>query len=107
VCPGHPDLPRHPRPNRAVSPCHTTGTPIRLTVEPDRLAAVDPPTTVVSIVTPNDVSDVRAAFCNQVHFFRSPQAARPWLAEHPAATVIPVGEAFDLGRRLTPAILAG
>jgi alkylmercury lyase len=91
---------------RVVSPCHTTGTPIRLTVEPTRLAAVDPPTTVVSIVTPNDMSDVRAAFCNEVHFFRSPQAAQPWLANHPEATVVPVGEAFDLGRRLTPAILA-
>jgi alkylmercury lyase len=72
-----------------------------------RRRAVDPPTTVVSIVTPNDVSDVRSAFCNEIHFFSSPQAAEAWLAHHPDATVIPVDEAFDLGRRLIPAILAG
>lgn len=35
------------------SPCHTTGAPIHLDVDPDRVAGVDPGTTVVSILTPD------------------------------------------------------
>lgn len=50
---------------------------------------------------------MRSAFCNQVHFFASAAAAGPWLREHPDAAVLPVREAFDLGRRLTAALLAG
>lgn len=92
---------------RVSSPCYTTGAPIHLDVDPDRVVNVDPSTTVVSILTPDVASAVRSAFCNQVHFFASAAAAGPWLREHPDACVLPVREAFDLGRRLTAALLAG
>lgn len=44
---------------------------------------------------------VCSTFCNQVHFFASSAAAQTWLQERPGASVLPVCEAFDLGRRLT------
>ncbi|WP_072689141.1 organomercurial lyase MerB [Rhodococcus marinonascens] len=89
------------------SPCHATGTPVRLTVEPDRVTSVEPATAVVSIVTPNTCASIRAAFCNQVHFFADPESATDWLDQHPGATVMPVADAYDLGRPLTQALLAG
>ncbi len=88
------------RPARVTSPCHTTGTPVHLTVAPDKVARVEPATAVVSLVTPEDLTSIRSAFCNQVHFFASPAAAEPWLAQHPGATVLPVEQAFELGRPL-------
>ncbi|GAA3573916.1 organomercurial lyase MerB [Amycolatopsis ultiminotia] len=85
------------------SPCHTTGDPIRLTVEPDRVTDVEPETAVVSIVTPNDLASVRASFCNHVHFFTDTAAAQPWLSEHPGGSVLPVADAYQLGRELDAA----
>lgn len=79
------------------SPCHGTGKPVRLTVEPDRVINVEPSTSVVSIVTPEDMSSVRSAFCNQVHFFSSPNAAKDWLNQHPEGKVLSVEDAFELG----------
>lgn len=92
---------------RVSSPCHATGASIHLDVDPDRVVTVDPGTTVVSILTPGGGGAVRSAFCDQVHFFASAAAAQPWLREHPDASVLPVREAFDLGRRLTATLLAG
>ena len=80
------------------SPCHATGEPIRLTVNPDGVSDVTPSTAVVSIVTPDDVSAIRTSFCNEVHFFASPGAADTWLAAHPGATVLPITDAFTLGQ---------
>lgn len=82
------------------SPCHDTGKPIRLTVEPGRVVSVEPSTAVVSIVTPDDMSSIRSSFCNEVHFFSSPSAAQNWLKQHPGASVLPVEDAFELGRLL-------
>jgi alkylmercury lyase len=82
------------------SPCHTTGTPVRLTVDPTVITHLDPATAVVSIVTPDDASHLRASFCNQVHFFATPAAARTWLQAHPAAAILPVHEAYELGSTL-------
>lgn len=82
------------------SPCPGTGKPVRLTVEPGRVVSVEPSTSVVSIVTPDTMSSVRTAFCNEVHFFSSPNAAQSWLKEHPGASVLSVEEAFELGRIL-------
>ena len=85
------------------SPCHSTGAPIRLTVEPDRVRDVEPQTGMVSIVTPDDLVSVRASFCNHVHFFADADAAAPWLAEHPGGSVLPVADAYQLGRQLDAA----
>ncbi|MDV8128872.1 organomercurial lyase MerB [Rhodococcus qingshengii] len=92
---------------QVTSPCHTSGTPVRLTVEPDRVAHLDPATAVVSVVTPDAPDSIRTAFCNQVHFFASADAARGWLDTHPGATVLPVVDAYALGRPLTQQLLTG
>lgn len=88
------------------SPCHATGTPIRVEVDPSAgVTSVEPPAAVVSIVTPESPTSIRTAFCNQVHFFSSRQEAQPWLKDHPGASIHPVAEAHRLGQTLLPALL--
>ena len=86
-----------------TSPCHATGDPIRLTVKPEQITNLEPATAVVSLVAPDPGAPIRAGFCNHVHFFRSSEAAHPWLAEHPDAAVLPVQNALELGHRLAAA----
>ncbi|MFH9071387.1 organomercurial lyase MerB [Streptomyces alboflavus] len=93
-------------PARVTSPCRATGEPVRLTATPDGPTDVEPATAVVSLVTPDAPTSVRASFCNQVHFFTSADAAKNWLAEHPDAEVLPVAEAFDVARPIVERILA-
>lgn len=92
---------------RVESPSHGNGTPIRVHVEPDRLVKVDPPGAVVSIVTPDAPDSVRMSFCNQVHFFADAEDASAWLVDHPEATVVPVADAYQIGRGLADAMLVG
>jgi alkylmercury lyase len=82
------------------SPCASTGTPIRVTVTPQGVEQVEPPEAVVSLVTPEASADIRRVFCDYVNFFRSPDAALAWLAQHPGATILPVAEAYQVGRYL-------
>lgn len=86
---------------RVTSPCHSTGTPIHLVISDSAVTSVSPPTVVVSLVSPDDLTSVRSAFCNHVHFFASADAAHPWLDQHPEATILPVADAYELGRDLT------
>lgn len=90
-----------------TSPCRATGEPVRLTVTPSGPTSVEPAGAVVSVVTPDAPTSVRAAFCNQVHFFASTDAAKDWLTEHPDAQVLPVTDAYDVGRPLIEQILSG
>ncbi|WP_245900433.1 organomercurial lyase MerB [Prauserella shujinwangii] len=90
-------------PARVTSPCQATGTPVHLTVDGTRVTGIDPPTAVVSLVTPDDLTSVRTAFCDHVHFFASAHVARPWLADHPDASVLPITEAYHLGGKVTAA----
>ncbi len=79
------------------SPCPTTGTIIRLTVDPDAgVTALEPSTAVVSVVDPSqiDPTKVRATVCNPQHFFATADAARDWQSQHPAMRVLPVDEAY-------------
>ena len=88
------------------SPCQATGIPIRVEVHPSAgVTSVEPPAAVVSIVTPGQLTSLRTAFCNQVHFFSSGQAAQPWLEDHPDASVLTVAEAHRIGQTLIPTLL--
>ncbi|MCC6192541.1 MAG: organomercurial lyase MerB [Anaerolineales bacterium] len=82
------------------SPCRTTGQPVRVTVTPDGVTTVDPPEAVVSLVLPEPSQPPRQAFCGEVHFFASAQAAESWLATRPQAQVVPVETAYTLGKLL-------
>jgi alkylmercury lyase len=95
------------RPARVVSSCHATGAQVRLTVTPTGVTELDPPDAVVSLVTPDAPASVRSAFCHQVHFFATRDAAAPWLAEHPEAVVVGVQEGFQLAQPLVQALLDG
>jgi len=66
-------------PARVESPCHTTGALVRLSVDPTGVTGLEPADAVVSLVEPADLSSLRSAFCNEVHFFASPDAAQPGL----------------------------
>jgi alkylmercury lyase len=87
------------------SPCPVSGITIRLTVTPERIAHLDPPGALVSIVV-RDASaaccDVRGAFCDHVHFFAGAEAGATWRAAHPEAMLVSVEEAYDLAHLLAP-----
>ncbi|MGH2356367.1 MAG: organomercurial lyase MerB [Chloroflexota bacterium] len=93
------------RPARIESPCRGTGEPVRITATPNGIESLEPPSAVVSVVEPKDIANIRSVFCENVHFFASPEAASRWLERHPDATILPVEDAFRLGRRIAEAIL--
>ncbi|GAC1368479.1 MAG: organomercurial lyase MerB [Pseudarthrobacter sp.] len=90
---------------RISSTCYATGVPVRLNVGASGATGVEPATAVVSLVNPEDMSSVRSAFCNQVHFFASTEAARPWLDAHPGGSVVPVTEAHRTGTAMAGSLL--
>lgn len=77
-----------------------SGLPVRLTVGPDRVLAVEPEGIVVSMLTPTQLFDQRVvmSFCHYVHFFPSAEDAGPWLAEHKDTFLLSIDEAFELGQ---------
>lgn len=91
---------------RVTSTCYATGAPIQLEVGPEGLSGLAPECTVVSLVVPSDMASVRSAFCSQVHFFASREAAAAWLSEHPTASVVTVAEAYGIGLALAKARFA-
>lgn len=94
------------RPARVESPCAETGIPIRLTVDPTAgVSALEPATAVVSIVTPEKMSSVRASFCNPGRFFAAADAARTWQAKHPRMEVLSVVDAYRASRSLCEMLL--
>jgi len=80
--------------------CPVTGIAVRLTVTPTGVSFLAPAGAVVSIVIPAAQAgccNVRNAFCSQVHFIASPQAADTWRSMHPEATIVSVEQAWCLG----------
>ncbi len=87
---------------RVESVCPETGRVVRLTVEPQGFAELDPLGAVVSFVTPEAIKvreNLIASFCHYVHFFASPGAANKWVAAHPGTFALSMDEAFTLGRQ--------
>ncbi len=92
-------------PAQVQSPCHTTGAPVRLSLDATGVAGLEPQAAVVSLVDPADLTSIRSAFGNEVHFFASPETAQPWLQEHPGAAVLPIARAHQLARPLAQSLL--
>lgn len=80
------------------------GAAVRLTVTPTSITRVEPPTAVMSVVDLCAGESIRAAFCNQVHFFTSPDDAAEWLGDHPEAQVVPIAQAQHLAADLAIAL---
>jgi alkylmercury lyase len=87
------------------STCPTSGATISLSVDRDGPRDVAPADTVLSFcpASPVFVDGVQESFCRFVHFFSSAAAAEPWVAEHPATTVITLAAGFEIGRRTNAA----
>jgi len=93
------------RPASIESPCRGTGEPVHIEVTPAGIEAVDPSSAVVSIVTVRDLANFRSVGCHNAHYFSSPEASSGWLERHPEATILPVEDAFRLGRLIAEDLL--
>jgi alkylmercury lyase len=80
-----------------------SGKPVRFTASPAGVSDIEPATTVVSLVDPEDTTSIRSSFCDQVHFFTSATDAAGWLDDHTGATVLPVADAYRLATDLATA----
>jgi|SRR5579859_3199366 len=88
------------------SPCAATGIPVRLTVDPtEGVSALEPSTAVVSLVTPEQMSSVRTAFCNPSRYFATSDAARDWQGKHPGMELLSVADAYHASRPLSEMLL--
>jgi alkylmercury lyase len=88
------------------SACRGTGQAVRLIVTPTGVYRADPAEVVLSFLIPDSDrmnADVITTFCHYVHFFRSPQAAQPWLADHRDSFLLSLADAYTLGRRINSA----
>lgn len=90
-----------------ISPCVSTGVPVRLFVAPDGVLDVEPQEAVVSLVLPDASPDIRSAFCIHVNFFASAMAAQSWLLDNPDGSVLSVEEAFRVGQELARRVFTG
>jgi alkylmercury lyase len=90
---------------RIESSCHATSVPVLVRIDAAGAVKARPGTTVVSLIDPDDMRSVRSAFCNQVHFFASAEAAQPWLESHPDGSVISLEEASRLGTLMAEALM--
>ncbi|MGY6258121.1 organomercurial lyase MerB [Paraburkholderia caledonica] len=81
-----------------ASRCAATGVPVSLTVTPTVIQDVAPAGAAVSLILPQDTSDIRAAFCCHVHFFASAAVGHDWASTHAGVEIVNVQDAFAVGR---------
>ena len=82
-----------------ASPCHGTGKSVRLTVEPDRVVSVEPSTPLSRLL--HQMKWPRFGRPSVTTFtFQFTECAQDWLNQHPESSVLPVEDAFELGRHL-------
>jgi alkylmercury lyase len=82
--------------------CPATCSAIQLVVHPDAIAALNPPSAVMSVVLPDAPScaTIRAAFCAHGHAFATAEAAATWKATTPRALLLPLRTAHQLARQV-------
>ncbi len=91
---------------QVVSHCPATGARISLTVMPDAVCDITPAAAAVSLIRPQETSDIRQAFCCHVHFFASQTAGAGWASAHPGVEIVAIEEAFAAGRDRARTLLA-
>jgi alkylmercury lyase len=93
---------------QVTSSCPSTQSDIILTVSPDGIIALDPATAVISIVIPpTNEACCRHNFCDEGHFFSTAEAAVCGLPAKPEVYILPLKEAFAVGRQLLAQLQAG
>jgi alkylmercury lyase len=78
------------------------GAVVRLTVTPDRVERVDPPSAEMSFLVPDPADareDVLGTFCHFVHFFPSRRTGESWVTSHVGAFMMSIDEAAHIARR--------
>ena len=90
------------RPSEVVSHCPVTARPITVSMTPEGVAELSPPSSVVSLVIlDGSISDCRrSAFCNHGHFFASAEAGATWLNDRPNGIILSMNDAHRLGQLL-------
>jgi alkylmercury lyase len=98
-------------PIHAKATCPATGTPIRVDFTPEGVERVDPPSTVIAVISPlapqlqqlssGERADVDV--CSQQPFFASAEAAAEWQAQHPGGRIFPISEFVAWWRRFLAA----
>jgi alkylmercury lyase len=85
------------------STCPSTGSDVRLTVDPNGVRRADPQPLWVSFppAATTSTADITGTFCCHVHFLATLAAAEQWLSQHPEGTVLDLDEAYALGRKAT------
>ena len=87
-----------------ASTCPQTQRSIRLTVTPSGVQATDPSETVVSFLLPDaplfeqTTAETISSFCHFIYFLASPEAGVAWTAQHEGTFLLPLNDAFQLGR---------
>lgn len=83
-----------------------SGEPVLLVVDRAGVRDVTPKGALVSIVIPDGPFgyDVIESFCHRVLFFASQKTGDEWVAAHEGTTLLPVDQAFEVGRVLTERI---
>ena len=95
------------------SPCPGTKKEIGLTITPERVGKYDPTNTVISMITPKttkkgleSAEEIWNAFCQNVHFFSSSEAASQWFSgKNLDISILSVEEGYQLGRMTFAEIL--
>jgi len=91
---------------RVESPDPVSGVSVRLTVTPDGVASLEPPSAVISFLRPDaeefrkSAANVMAKFCHYVHFFASPETGEHWTAKHPGTFLYTIDDAVEPARRV-------
>lgn len=80
-----------------------SGVPVSLVVDRDGAREINPPGALVSMVIPDGPFgyDVIESFCHKVLFLASEATGARWIAQHEDTTLLPVEQAFEVGRVLT------
>ncbi len=100
------------QPIHAEASCPATDTPIRVAFTPDGLERMEPPSTVIAVISPlapqlqqlSSREQAEADVCSQQPFFASAEAATNWQAQHPDGRIFPVWEFFVWWRRFLAAV---
>jgi alkylmercury lyase len=88
---------------RVVSTCPATGKPIRLTVTPQGIRDLDPIAPVVSLLLPDETTNVcnaQETICAYGHFFVDRGIASTWPDLHPEAVLLSVEDAAHVAREI-------
>src|SRR6266487_1898948 len=99
------------QPVHAEATCPATGTPIWVDLTPDGVERVEPPSTVIALLSPlapqlqqlSSGEQAEAEVCPQQPFFASAEAAAEWQAQHPGGRIFPVSEFVAWWRRFLTA----